>query len=208
MSESRRQPDPQQLLKRAIQGNDDSVGELLQFYRPYLALLARLKVDRLLQSKLSDSDLIQDTCLLAHRDFGDFRGTTEAEFTAWLREIMAHVSANHARDHRRQRRDVRLERQLYDLLNQSSKMMERALANSDSSPSDRAIRRERAVLLAEALSQLPPDYSEVLVLRELEGKSLAEVAERMGRSPNAIQKLWARALVELKRHMPKSREPS
>ena len=68
------------------------------------------------------------------------------------------------------------------------------------------MRRERAVLLANVLSELPADYREVLVLRELEGKSLAEVAERMGRSPNAVQKLWARALVLLRRRMQSSEE--
>ena len=97
---------------------------------PTCRSLARLKADRLLQAKLDDSDLVQDTCLSAHRDFAQFRGATEHEFTAWLREIMAHTAANLARDHRRQRRDVRLERQLYDLLNQSSQMMERAIGGS------------------------------------------------------------------------------
>jgi RNA polymerase sigma-70 factor (ECF subfamily) len=62
----------------------------------------------------------------------------------------------------------------------------------------RAERRERAVLLANALAELPDDYREVIVLRELEGKSVSEVAEAMERTPNAIQKLWARAVVQLR----------
>lgn len=202
------QADPRPLLQRARHGDGPALGELLQLYRPYLALLARLKANRQLQSKLSDSDLVQDTCLSAHRDFPQFRGTTETEFTAWLREIMAHVTANHTRDLQRQRRDVRLERQLYNLLNQSSQQLERALADPDSSPSRHAARRERAVLLAAALSQLTPDYSEVLILRELEGLSLAEVAQRMGRSTNAVQKLWARAVVQLRRLLESSLEMS
>jgi len=200
------QADPERLLGQARRGEDQALGELLEFYRPYLSLLARLKSDRQLQAKLDHSDLVQDTCLAAHRDFAQFLGTTEPEFTAWLREIMAHTAANLIRDHRRQRRDVRIERQLYNLLNQSSQMVERALAAPDSSPSHSAMRRERAVLLANVLSELPADYREVLVLRELEGKSLAEVAERMGRSPNAVQKLWARALVLLRRRMQSSEE--
>jgi RNA polymerase sigma-70 factor (ECF subfamily) len=201
-----RQADPQQLIQRARSGSDSAVGQLLEFYRPYLSLLARVKADRQLQAKLDDSDLVQETCLSAHRDFPQFRGTTEQEFTAWLREIMAHAAANLTREHRRQRRDVRLERQLYNLLNQSSEMMERVLATNDSSPSLRAERRERAVLLASALAELPADYREVLVLRELEGKSLREVAEAMGRTPNGVQKLWARALIQLRRRMQSASE--
>jgi RNA polymerase sigma-70 factor (ECF subfamily) len=184
------------------------LGELLETYRPYLSLLARLKADKRLRSRLSDSDLVQDTCLSAHRDFHRFRGRTEPEFTAWLREIMAHVTANYGRDHRRQRRDVRLEQQLFNGLNQSSQLMDRSLADTNSSPSHRAVRRERAVLLANALGQLPADYREVLILRELEGQSLAEVAVRMGRTPNAVQKLWARALLQMRRLMQSSVEMS
>jgi RNA polymerase sigma-70 factor, ECF subfamily len=180
----------------------------LQLYRPYLLLLARLKANRLLQAKLDDSDLVQDTCLSAHRDFANFRGATEPEFTAWLREIMAHTAANLVRDHRRQRRDVRLERQMYDVLNQSSQMLERAITSNESSPSQRAERRERAVLLANVLNDLPPDYREVLVLRELEGKSLHDTANAMARTPNAVQKLWARALVQMRRQMQSASEIS
>ena len=120
------QVDPVRLLERAHNGDAEAVGELLQRYRPYLSLLARLNADRQLQGKLDDSDLVQDTCLSAHRDFAQFRGATEPEFTGWLRKIMAHTAANLARDHRRQRRDVRLERQMYNLLNESSALMERA----------------------------------------------------------------------------------
>jgi RNA polymerase sigma-70 factor (ECF subfamily) len=196
-----RQSDPQQILKRARDGDEPAIGELLQVYRPYLSLIARLKADRQLQAKLDDSDLVQDTCLAAHKDFHQFRGATEKEFTAWLREIMAHVAANFAREHHRQKRDVKQERQLYKLLNESSQMLERALASSDTSPSMQAERRERAVLLAGALDELPAEYREVLVLRELEGKSLSETASAMDRTPNAVQKLWARAIVELRRRL-------
>lgn len=198
MSNSSPHADPSSLLERARHGDEQAIGALLQAYRPYLALLARLKTDRELQSKLGDSDLVQETSLAAHRDFSQFRGSTEPELTAWLREIMAHVAANAVRDFHRQRRDVRLERQLNTHLNQSSRILERALVDPKPSPSQSAIRRERAVLLANALHELPPDYCEVLVLRELQDKPLAEVAELMGRSANATQKLWARAVVQLR----------
>jgi RNA polymerase sigma-70 factor (ECF subfamily) len=201
VTDKERQCDPERLLSRARAGQGEALGELLQYYRPYLSLLARLKADRQLKSKFDDSDLVQDTCLWAHRDFNQFRGASEPEFTAWLREIMAHTAANLARDHRRQRRDVRVERRLHDVLNQSSAMLERALVKIEASPSQSALRRERAVVLANALSRLSADYREVLVLRELEGLSLGQAAASMGRSPDAVQKLWARALVQLRRFM-------
>jgi RNA polymerase sigma-70 factor (ECF subfamily) len=55
------------------------------------------------------------------------------------------------------------------------------------------------VLLAAALGRLPEDYREVIILRHLEGLTFREVAERMGRSENGVQKLWVRALANLHR---------
>ena len=58
---------------------------------------------------------------------------------------------------------------------------------------------EEAVRLADALGRLPPDYAEVIVLRNLEGLPFAEVAQRMGRSMDSVEKVWIRALDRLRR---------
>jgi RNA polymerase sigma-70 factor (ECF subfamily) len=57
------------------------------------------------------------------------------------------------------------------------------------------------VLLAAALSRLPEDYREVIVLRNLEGLSHEEVAARMGRAAGAVRMLWLRALSCLRREL-------
>ena len=83
-------------------------------------------------------------------------------------------------------------------LEQSLHQVEAALVRSASSPSAHAQRREAAAILADQLAQLKPEHQEVIVLRNLEGLSFEEVAERMGRSGGAIRKLWLRALEQLK----------
>src|SRR5262249_10200226 len=95
-------------------------------------------------------------------------------------------------------RDVRLERDLANELDQSSRVLEKALMAPQSTPSQRAVRREQAVLLADALERLPADYREVIVLRHLQELSFAEVAARMDRSEDAVKKLWTRALTKLR----------
>ena len=67
-----------------------------------------------------------------------------------------------------------------------------------SSPSQGAIRREQAVLLADALAKLPEHYRDVLVFRHLEGLSFPEIAQRMGRSLDSVEKLWVRGLNRLR----------
>jgi RNA polymerase sigma-70 factor (ECF subfamily) len=192
--------DPEQLLRQARDGDGQALGLLLEGYQSYLALAARLQITRHLQSKVDAADLVQDTLLKAHRNFEQFRGQTEAELTAWLRAILTANVANLVRHYfGTQGRDVRLERPIADDFDQSSRMGELALMARTSSPSQRAARREEAVLLANALKRLPPDYGEVIVLRHLEGLPFADVARRMGRSVDSVEKLWIRALARLRR---------
>jgi RNA polymerase sigma-70 factor (subfamily 1) len=128
-------------------------------YRSYLTLLARVQLGRDLRGKVDPSDLVQEAFLEAHRDFGGFRGRTEAELLAWLRRVLATGLADQVRRYRGTRqRDLRLERQLAAALDQSSQALEEGLAATGSSPSARAERHEEARRLAAALERLPADY--------------------------------------------------
>jgi RNA polymerase sigma-70 factor (ECF subfamily) len=191
---------PEQLLRATRAGDREARGRLLELYRNYLHLSARLQLRRRLQSKADAGDLVQETFLRAHRCFDQFRGETEAELLGWLRAILASTLANLVRHYYgTQGRDVELERQLADDLERSSQAWGLGLAARQSSPSQGAARREEAVLLADALHQLPEDYREVIVLRQLEGLPFADVADRLGRSVDSVEKLWVRALTRLRR---------
>jgi RNA polymerase sigma-70 factor, ECF subfamily len=195
-------PHPEQLLRLARAGSGPALGQVLELYRGYLGLLARLQIGRRLQGKVDPADLVQETYLEAHRDFRQFRGITEGELVGWLRQILASNLANLVRHYRgTQRRDVRLERDLAVELDQSSRVLDQGLVAAGSSPSQQAARREQAVLLADALGRLPEDYREVIILRHLEGLSFPEVARRMGRTLDSVDKLWARALARLRRSL-------
>lgn len=188
------------LLDQARTGDAAALGQLLEGYRGYLMLLARVQIGRRLQGKVDAADVVQDAFLNAYRDFGQFRGATEKEFLGWLRQILAYVLANLVRHYQgAQRRDVRLERQLAVELDQSSHALDRGLVAEQSSPSQQAARREQAVLLAEALARLPEAWRDLLVLRHLEGLTFPEVARRMGRTVDSVKKQWPRALASLRR---------
>src|SRR5271166_3526635 len=134
-------PPTNDLLVRARAGDEDARGQLLEAYRSYLTLLARVQLGRRLQGKVDPSDLVQEAFMEAHRDFRQFQGQTEAELLAWLRRVLATSLADQLRRHRgTQRRDLRLERQLAAALGQSSEALERGLAAQDTSPSARAER--------------------------------------------------------------------
>lgn len=193
---------PDDLLTQAQAGSATHLGQLLELYRHYLQLLARIEIGRRLQAKVDASDLVQETMLEAYRNFARFRGTHEAQFTSWLRQILAASLCNLVRRYLgTQGRDVRLEQDLRAQLDRSSQMLANGFVDGRSSPSQQAARREQSVVLAESLAGLPTDYREVLVLRHLEGLSFPEISQRMGRSLDSVEKLWVRGLARLRQSL-------
>jgi RNA polymerase sigma-70 factor (ECF subfamily) len=167
-----------------------------------LTILARMQIGRRLQGKVDPADVVQEAFLHAVRDYASFRGTSEKELAGWLRQILGARLADVVRHYcGTQGRDVRLEQALQVELDHSSQVLDRSLVASLSSPSQQAARQEQGTWLAQGLERLPADYREVLVLHHLEECDFPEVARRMGRSVEAVKKLWARALARLRRSL-------
>jgi RNA polymerase sigma-70 factor (ECF subfamily) len=187
-------------LALAKGGDGRALGSLLEGYGAYLRMLARVQIGRRMRSKFDADDLLQEVFLRAHQAIDRFRGTTEEEFLAWLRGILAHVLADQIRRyHGTERRDARRERALALELERSSEAFVRGLVAPTSSPSQRAVRHERAVRLAEVMERLPPAAREVLALRHFHDLSFPEIAGRMNRSLDGVKNLWIRALARLRR---------
>ncbi|MFI5458232.1 MAG: sigma-70 family RNA polymerase sigma factor [Isosphaerales bacterium] len=185
------------LMEKARAGDGPALGRLLELYRNYLRVVARAMIGQALRVRLDASDLVQETFLKAHQEFGQFLGGTEPELVSWLRQILVRILANQARHHRRQGRDYQRDEPLEVLLERSSSGVQRALAAPLSSPSSLVSRREQAVLLADALEKLPPDYREVFLMRNLEHIPFEGIAVRMGRSAGAVRMLWTRTIKKL-----------
>jgi len=185
------------LLREARAGDEAALGRLLELYRNYLRLQARALVGAGLRVRVDPSDLVQETFLEAHRDFGWFAGESEGEIVAWLRQILVRNLADQLKRHQARGRDYRRQESLEARLDRSSRDLQEALAAGQSTPSARAAEREQSVLLADALAALPADYREVIVLRHLERLKFDDIAVRLGRSSGAVRMLWTRALEKL-----------
>lgn len=189
--------DRSRLIDQAKRGDRQAISELLDDYRNYLQLLAQMQSNRAFRAKLDASDVVQETCLAATRDFEAFRGQTEQELLGWLRVIMANAGLKMMRHYQTQRRNVHREQDLAKSFDRSAAALS-GLASPVSTPSHRASRREATVILADKLAELPEHYREALVLHHLRGLTIAEVAEKTGRSPEATNSLLARALIKLR----------
>jgi RNA polymerase sigma-70 factor (ECF subfamily) len=170
----------------------------LERFRSYLLLLARRQLQGRAPARLDASDLVQQTLLEAHRQREHFRGATDAERAAWLRQILAHNLADADRALHRDKRDVGRERSLEAELAHSSADLAGFLAADQSSPSRQTDRQEEALRLANALAQLPEAQREALVLQYWHGLTLAQIGERLERTPVAVAGLLKRGLKRLR----------
>lgn len=188
------------LMGQARAGDAHSLGLLLESYRNYLTLLADREIGRRLQRKVDAADIVQEAFLEAHRQYKNFQGHAEAQLTEWMRTILAGVLANTVRRYfGTQARDVRLEHEFVEDLQQSSCQLATWAVARESSPSAKAVRGEQTLIIADGLAKLSEDYRMVLMMRHLDGLSFAEIAVKLNRSVDSVEKLWVRGLAKLKK---------
>jgi RNA polymerase sigma-70 factor, ECF subfamily len=182
-------------IEAARLGSPDALGQLLAYCRAYLLAVANERLEPELQAKVGASDVVQDTFLEAQRDFSRFRGGSEEELLAWLRQILLHNLANLSRQYR-QTDKRQIDREIHLSQAPAGELLQ-ALADDDSTPSGHALRQERDKSLEQALAQLPEHLRNVLQWRAYELCSFEEIGRRLGRSAGAARKQWARAVERL-----------
>ena len=170
----------------------------VQAYRSYLYLLARSHIGARHQAKIDPSDIVQQTLLDAHQKQAQFRGGTEAEWMAWLKQILANNLADAVRGLARAKRDVRRERSLDEQVGESFTRVDGWLAAAQSSPSQQAVRSEELIRLADALTAMSETQREAIVLHHLQGLPLADVATQLNKTPAAVAGLLHRGLKRLR----------
>lgn len=182
-------------IPQAVAGDLEALAGLLERHGP--ALRARLagRIPAPQRSVLDEEDVLQVTYLEAFLRIGAFAGDSEAAFQRWLTSIAEHNLLDALRELGREKRpDPRRRAEAVDgrTRDPSTDLLEELRA-STTSPSRAASREEARAFVAQALARLPDDYEQVVRLYDLEGRSIEETAERLGRSRGAVHMLRQRA---------------
>ena len=169
------------LVERARAGDREAFGEISRRFRPRLEEQIRSRMGDAAKAKLEPEDVLSETftCALESIERLEWRG--EETFYRWLGSIAEHVIRHAVRKKGWGQLGLELD-----------------VPASGVSPSRNLRREERLKRLEHALSALHPDYRKAVFLSRIEGLKVREIAERMDRSPDAVKKLLARGLAELK----------
>jgi RNA polymerase sigma-70 factor (ECF subfamily) len=160
------------LLRAHVAGDRHAFGELVQRHRDRLWAVAL----RTLGDREEAADAVQDALLSAYRAADRFRG--DSAVTTWLHRIVVNACLDRAR-----RRQARPAVPLPEV-----ETAARASIEPD---------RDTAVVVRAALAQLPPDQRAALVLLDLEGYSVAEIAEMLGIAEGTVKSRCARGRARL-----------
>lgn len=176
-------------------GQDD-----LQRFRPFLKALAERELQGSLRQKVDASDIVQQTMLQAVESQEQWRGQGDAAKAGWLRAILLNVMHGVSRRFHRLGRNVDRERSLERDSGGSGSNGDASgvkafdLDGGHTSPSLALQAHEDQERILGAIDKLSPEQRQVLLLRYWEDHSLAEISERLGKTPDAVAGLLYRAM--------------
>jgi len=191
-----------ELLRGAATGDEQALAGLFERYRSRLKKMVRLRLNRRLQGRVDDSDILQDACLEAARRLPDYLADPQAPFFLGLRRITGDKLLEVHRTHlgtqmRDADREVSLHRGALPAANSMS--LAAQLLGRLTSPSQGAIKAEMRIQLQDALNNLDPIDREILALRHFEQLTNAEAAQELELEPSAASKRYLRALARLQK---------
>ena len=178
------------LIARARRGDASAEDELFERHRGLLERQVGRLMPRAVRRRVSVSDVVQETRLVAHAGLAAFEDRGEGSYRAWLLDIGEKKAREAVRAHAGTAKRAVAREVPASALRSTVRGVD-----AGTTPSQAAMASEQREAIRRTLAALRPDDGLVLQLLRLEGLPLREAAARMGRSLEATKKLYGRALV-------------
>lgn len=155
-----------------------------------LRVLADRRLDHEIRMRVSPSDVVQETFLLAHRSASSFRGTNLLEVMAWIHTIFHNSLLKMIRDQKyTSKRSLKRESRWHN--QDATKLVD----NCCETPSHVIVRSEERELLDRAFQALSVPDRELITDHFIKGLGFAEISRNSGRTEVAVRKHWSRAIL-------------
>lgn len=195
--------DDESLLSSAVAGDAEALTSLLGRYGGEARAAISGAIGQQWRSVIDEDDVMQVTYVEAFLQIKRFQPNGIASFRAWLKRIAEHNLQDAIKGLGRDKRPNPRNRVRAPAGHEESVMALYDVVGGDSvTPSRVARGKERIGIVEESIRRLPEDYRKVIELYELQGRSVEEVAEQLGRSSGAVFMLRARALDRLRALLP------
>jgi RNA polymerase sigma-70 factor (ECF subfamily) len=174
----------EQMVERALMGDADAFGEIVQRWERRIYALAFGMLGREEDAR----DATQETFLAAFRNLRGFRG--EAKVSSWLHRIAVNQCIT-----RQRRARTRAESALEEETERDAAAFSVA---AHESPARRAETRERTLAVRRAVTALPPDLRQVIVMKEFEEMTFQEIAQVLELPQSTVKSRLYTALKQLR----------
>ena len=187
----------QHLIVLAKEGNQSALNQLCCVYGERVRRIIRFRLDCKFRSKLDSVDVVQDALILALGGLKDFTYRNEGDFLRWLSRIAENKLHDIFDEFYADKRDIRKEIPFKGRGSTKDAFVGAVESICTTTPSVIMCKKEALDRLEKALDELKPEYKKVIVLKRIEGLTYAEIAERLGKSAEAVGMLLSRAMTAL-----------
>ncbi|MBN2560166.1 MAG: sigma-70 family RNA polymerase sigma factor [Phycisphaerae bacterium] len=184
-------------VRRAVEGDGDALQRLIVEYHGSLRGTIAGRMDAALRRHVSPNDILQQAYAAAFKSVRRCSFESPGAFYKWLEKIALDQLYNTGRDLMRGRRDIRRNLSRSPGGRTPASDLVKRLPSPLSTPSRHLARREASAAAISSLARLTDDQREVVQMRFLENRSVAEIAAELGKSEGAVHMLIKRALDKL-----------
>jgi RNA polymerase sigma-70 factor (subfamily 1) len=189
------------LIRDGKEGDANALSTLFARYQERVLRIVRLRLSAPLRDRLrlQSMDILQETFLHAIRKLKDFEPTTEASFLHWLSRIVENVIRDQIDYSRAGKRDTAAERSLDQsiALQSGHAHLRDLIPDEGTSPTQAVVRKGIRSIVDNLLLELEEPERELIIQRKLEGLTFGEMAAQLGKSEDAVRKLFNRSFQKL-----------
>jgi len=192
----------QSLIVSAKLGNEGAVNNLFARYQSKILRIVRLRLHSGLRQKLrlQSMDVVQEVFLYAFQHLKDFEPKSQGHFLNWLAKKVEHYICDRLDYVGRAKREapvgeVSMDQEIEPSTDTSQRKLQ--IKDDGTTPSQFAVKQEREQLIDSLLDLLDPEQKELIIKRDLEEFTFAEMGELLGKTEDAVRKQYCRAFKKL-----------